>query len=56
VELDPPLFRAALAQSQANLLNAQANLTLAKAKQARARDLLAKNSFRRRPWMRRPSL
>jgi len=43
VELDPPLFRAALAQSQANLLNAQANLTLAKAKQARARDLLAKN-------------
>jgi len=43
VELDPPLFRAALAQSQANLLNAQANLTLAKAKEARARDLLAKN-------------
>jgi len=42
-ELDPPLFRAALAQSQANLLNAQANFTLAKAKEARARDLLAKN-------------
>lgn len=42
-ELDPALFRAALAQSQASLLNAQANLTLAKAKEARARDLLAKN-------------
>lgn len=42
-ELDPALFRAALAQSQANLLNAQASRTLAKSKEARARDLLAKN-------------
>jgi len=42
-ELDPALFRAALAQSQANQLNAQASLTLARAKEARARDLLAKN-------------
>lgn len=42
-ELDPPLFRASLAQSEANLLNAQANLALAKAKETRARDLLAKN-------------
>jgi HlyD family secretion protein len=42
-ELDPALFRAALAQSQANLLNAQASHTLAKSKEARARDLLAKN-------------
>ena len=42
-ELDPALFRAALAQSQANLLSAQANRTLAKAKATRARDLLAKN-------------
>jgi HlyD family secretion protein len=42
-ELDPALFRAALAQSQANLLKAQADLKLAKAKEARARDLLAKN-------------
>lgn len=42
-ELDPSLFRAALAQSQANLLSVQANLKLAKAKEARARELLAKN-------------
>ncbi len=42
-ELDPALFRAALAQSQANFLNAQSNRTLAKAKETRARDLLAKN-------------
>ena len=42
-ELDPALFRAALAQSQASLLNAQASHTLAKSKAVRARDLLAKN-------------
>ncbi len=42
-ELDPALFRAALAQSQANLLSAKANLSLAKSKEVRARDLLAKN-------------
>ena len=42
-ELDPSLFRAALAQSQANMLNAKANLSLAKSKEVRARDLLAKN-------------
>ena len=42
-ELDPSLFRATLAQSQANMLNAKANLSLAKSKEVRARDLLAKN-------------
>lgn len=42
-ELDPSLFRAALAQSQANMLSARANLSLAKSKEVRARDLLAKN-------------
>ena len=42
-ELDPALFRAALAQSQASMLSAKANLNLAKAKELRARDLLAKN-------------
>ena len=42
-ELDPALFRAALAQSQANLLSAKANLNLAKSKEVRARDLLSKN-------------
>lgn len=42
-ELDPALFRAALAQSQANMLSAKANLSLAKSKELRARDLLAKN-------------
>mgnify|MGYP000226896675 CR=1 FL=1 len=42
-ELDPSLFRAALAQSQANLLSAQANLKLARVKETRARDLLARN-------------
>ena len=42
-ELDPALFRAALAQSEANQLSAQANLTLARSKEARARDLMAKN-------------
>lgn len=42
-ELDPALFRAALAQSQANLQSTQANLKLALAKETRARDLLARN-------------
>ena len=42
-ELDPALFRAALAQSQASMLSAKASFTLAKAKEIRAHDLLAKN-------------
>lgn len=39
-ELDPALFRAALAQSSANLANARAQLKLARAEEARFRSLV----------------
>lgn len=42
LELDPTLFRAALAQSEANVANARASLQLARANQTRMRDLYAK--------------
>lgn len=42
-ELDPALFQAQLKQSEANVLNAQANLKLARAKEERTRELVAKN-------------
>lgn len=42
LELDPTLLKAQLAQSEANVANAQAALQLAKANEARTRDLYAK--------------
>ncbi|HEX4944210.1 MAG TPA: efflux RND transporter periplasmic adaptor subunit [Usitatibacteraceae bacterium] len=41
-ELDPALFNAALAQSEANLNSARASLRLAETKEARTRSLVAK--------------
>lgn len=41
-ELDPALFEAQLRQDQANVANAEANLTLARAKEVRARALQQK--------------
>jgi HlyD family secretion protein len=41
-ELDPALFEAQLRQDQANVANAEANLTLVRAKEARARALQQK--------------
>ncbi len=41
-QLDPALFEAALKQSEANLASAEASLRLNRAKEDRARDLLAK--------------
>ncbi|MDP2879434.1 MAG: efflux RND transporter periplasmic adaptor subunit [Sulfuricella sp.] len=41
-ELDPALFDAQLRQDQANVANAEANLTLARAKEVRARSLQQK--------------
>ena len=41
-ELDPSLFNAALAQSEANLASAKASLRLAQTKEARNRSLVAK--------------
>ncbi len=42
LELDPTLLKAQLAQSEANVANAKAALQLAKANEARTRDLYAK--------------
>ena len=41
-ELDPSLFQAQVAQDQANLMNAQSNLKLAKIKEQRSRTLFEK--------------
>jgi HlyD family secretion protein len=42
LELDPTLLRAQLTQSEANVASAQASLQLARANEARSRDLFAK--------------
>lgn len=42
LELDPTLFRAQLAQSEANVASAEASLQLARANEVRMRDLYAK--------------
>lgn len=47
VELDPSLFRAALAQSQATLANAEASRTLAEANERRSRALFEKGYIAR---------
>jgi HlyD family secretion protein len=46
-ELDPSLFRAAVAQSRANLANAKASLQLAEANERRARELWGKDYIAR---------